>query len=97
MTEIKPALTAEEWADRRRFKEQHPNQWPAPSDLLRQIATFNDLLPDDDPRKITRADVEELQEAVSFARYHSGDDNWPLSYALAAKLAALLPPEPEAR
>jgi hypothetical protein len=59
------------------------------------IALLNDSLPDTDPRKITRADVEALTDLPI------GDDLGGNDYAaalavihtVAAKLAALLPPE----
>jgi hypothetical protein len=66
------------------------------------MALANDALPDGDPRKLTRADVEALDIAVQydeglcFEHGSIGHDDamrHARLHALAAKIAALLPPE----
>lgn len=92
---IQPALTAEEWERKQR---QLAGRWmggitpETNTAKFREIALLNSELPDDDPRRITREDVE----AVQFASEHliGFNDYVPTALStLAAKLAALLPPE----
>ena len=92
---IGPALTPEEWAsDWTRTASMEGiascgNGYSLdddPADLAYIIAIANSRLPDDDPRKITRADVHEL------AYMADQTDNDAL-LRIAAKLDALLPPE----
>jgi len=78
---IPPALTAEEW-DAIRESGGAAEAWPH-----KTMALANASLPNDDPRKITREDVGYLRRSAD--PYDKTD---PLS-VLAAKLAALLPPE----
>ncbi len=89
--ELKPALSAEEWALPNGPARQHI--WDH-GGLEQLIAVANAALPDDSPYKITRADVEELEsvaaDAINAARW-SERDVAPLR-AIAAKIAALLPP-----
>jgi hypothetical protein len=104
MTDIKPALTAEEWAERRTSGcvQATPDVAGPPADHWHRIlAITNDILPDDDPRKIVRADVA-ICERVLWewaAHYATSRDDIDAQYAalhsLIAKLNALLPPEPE--
>lgn len=71
-------------------------------DLPALIALANAALPDDDPRKITRADVEAVQAAAGRIEGEWGalgpvgnrsEEHATELDALAAKLAALLPPD----
>jgi len=55
------------------------------------MAVSNNALPDDDPRKITRADVRAL--LYEWECSSATDDPDAFLRRLAAKLAALLPPE----
>lgn len=65
---------------------------PLPPDALPAvIALANAALPDGDPRKITRADVDVLRTAYLDTLGVSDDE--PSLKPLIAKLAALLPPE----
>jgi hypothetical protein len=73
------------------------DDWP-----VAVMAIANHALPDDDPRKITRDDVEALGYARAFAEDPALliEGSLPIDRALtrvihrlAAKLAALLPPE----
>lgn len=102
MSEIKPALTAEEWAegdeegntfvDRTAWAYEEAGV----TDRFQLMALCNHALPDDDPRKIVRADVQRCMAAADRAEEHSGyNGDWRRSdwRDLAAKLAALLPPE----
>lgn len=58
------------------------------------MALANAALPDDDPRKITREDVAWLNDAAQHLdRLRLVDDDAADAQRLAAKLAALLPPE----
>ena len=93
---IAPALTAKEWQSVSSEARGRPN-WrrlqPLCSDeddLPAAMALVNHYLPDGHPLKITREDVEALHEAA-------GPDFGPridigVLRNLAAKLAALLPP-----
>jgi hypothetical protein len=84
-TELKPALSAAEW-------ERVAYRYDA------MMAINNDRLPNGDPRKITREDVEAVIDGALQAT-----DEFPLDpdamaleaklRGVAAKLAALLPPE----
>lgn len=98
-TEIRPALTPEEWADIR--AHGLPNCCVA-NDFyseVAQLAMANYALPDADPRKITRTDVEWLRKLLYDRGWEDGkpgedEPEWDQQRdALAAKLAALLPPE----
>lgn len=107
--QITPALTPEEWAEaleRGGLSKDGTYYLPerAPDGLTvgitSEIGTFfdhqelptlialaNHALPDTDPRKITREDVELVKQAHGLSRQIPDFDR------LAAKLAALLPPE----
>ena len=63
-----------------------------PNVLVVQIAIANRLLPDIHPLKITRADVRLLRAIAEDYEFRGTSDNEDLN-RLAAKLAALLPPE----
>ena len=67
-------------------------------DAFKVMALANHALPADDSRKITRADVEVLKRAsviyrVSDWESATNDDATKKVQRIAAKLAALLPPE----
>jgi hypothetical protein len=87
--QIKPALPPEKWAEIRTGDFMMP-LWDN-SDFAGVAAAANHLMPDDDPRKIVRADVAALRSILA------GDENagrfWILLEPLTAKLNALLPPE----
>lgn len=99
--EIPPALTADEWAEIR----THPLPW-GPSELIgeyasegeyaKALALANAALPDGDLRKITREDVVKLRSIAADMRAERPADTWAddadVLEALAAKLAAILPP-----
>ena len=63
--------------------------------LPRAMTIANAALPDDSPYKITRSDLDKLDCAASALRHEYGSDDEDAADldALAAKLAALLPPE----
>jgi hypothetical protein len=90
---IRPALTPEEWtiveAEKGYATEERADLIGRSSGYAR-IAIYNATLPDGDPRKITRDDVRALD---GWADYIDRHDPPPALKALAAKLAALLPPE----
>ena len=98
-TKVGPALTAEEW---KRFDPKdaashcEANAVAYETDFHVMMAIANAALPDDDPRKITREDVRYLRDTALFLRTrvdeHGDDVGDPNLTALAAKLAALLPP-----
>lgn len=112
---IEPALTAEDWADVRKYgvswvrAEAGPVHWGDWSDQedAEVMAIANYALPDDSPYKITREDVAFLRvraencwaterHAVEIFRTDVADDARRAAMyfdKLAAKLAALLPPE----
>lgn len=111
-TMIPPALTPEEWAKVQRDTLMPYDAFDAisafgmsrPSNAdsaVALIALANAALPDRDPRKITRADVDALRQLAGTVRIPTGDGMTfltpgggpPWATALAAKLAALLPPE----
>jgi hypothetical protein len=71
-----------------------------PDDFAEQMRLANGSLPDDDPRKITREDVEACREFDYRFFANEEEDSVRIGRAecealqrLAAKLAALLPPE----
>jgi hypothetical protein len=90
MSNIKPALTAEEWAQIRSGNFQLDDIIARP---FATIAVLNHTAPDDDPRKITRADMKAIEGAIDAIdeEYYSNKPT-PLKL-LQAKLAALLLPE----
>lgn len=94
--EIKPAMDDFQWRQfRNAGKDQLMPRYFAQCDHASFIAKHNDALPDDDPRKITREDVEELRAADERIRGewdHPNNPEPPTLRNLAAKLAALLPP-----
>lgn len=89
---IEPALTQGEWAD-------PPDtyglcvEWDGNESKI--IAIANASLPDDSPYKITRADVGAIESTVDVLRREFGqdDEDAEAMEIVAAKLAALLPPE----
>jgi hypothetical protein len=64
-----------------------------PSDLHATLALANHALPDGDPRKITRAMVEEIESCVRFAASIVVHGDASPARAAVAALRALLPPE----
>jgi hypothetical protein len=91
--EIKPAIEAEDLRDMDHARLSHGISDDA-TIAHRQMALANSALPDDDPRKITRADVDHIEWTVEQMRKLnpiSIDDEAKLS-RIADKLAALLPP-----
>jgi hypothetical protein len=83
--ELKPAITAEAWAAIR------PDP-PVEADFhARKVARHNAKLPDGDPRKITRDEVDFLALYIESANVEM--DNVGLLVRLHDKLRALLPPE----
>lgn len=97
--EIKPVLGLVEWTyEKERIARQRGLS--TPDELAWMVAVGNEELPDEDPRKITRADVEVVKRAAAACEYMpSGEDDviGPFHESLlsvAAKLNALLPPAP---
>lgn len=90
---IPPALAPEEWHDAvaHGFRHDVPalDASSAPELLHYSMAMANALLPDGDPRKLTQADAAALWLA---AHQLSGTIAGATCAAVAAKLAALLPP-----
>jgi len=94
---IEPALTPDEW--------KHAMEYVVPEVLItgvefyvgdadtafKAIAELNAALPDDDPRKITRAHVEMLRGIVVNVRASELPGYGVPILDLAEKLAALLP------
>ena len=99
---VPPALTADEWthakADGYRHDGPAHDEHTAPGVLHYSMAMANALLPHGDPRKITHADVNAARIAAEqLARLAEPGQEGPGSDGLlrvAAKLAALLPPDP---
>lgn len=108
--EITPALSAEEWAQREAVRASteisaldgsvmlvDPD---APSTVVLAegvpalMALANAALPDGDPRKLTREDVALIRGERFGGFKDDAPALWRAVDALAAKLAALLPPEP---
>jgi hypothetical protein len=94
---VPPALTPAQWQDAVTHGYQHdvpPLEAGSPPELLHySMAMANALLPSGDPRKLTQADVTALWLV---AHQLSGTIGGATCAAIAAKLAALLPPvEPE--
>jgi hypothetical protein len=84
---IEPAFSAEDWAHILPACQANPHQ---------TMALANAALPDDDPRKITRADADGLSRLIDDEFPFTGKHVWPQAIflrTLAAKLDALLPPE----
>lgn len=108
---IEPALTPEEWARYRASESvvyeyvlQGPDGKLWEPTTHQEMAILNDTLPDGDPRKITRDDIQMLWEVANSQEFSSEDiddrgrdhfDDWNKKRieALSAKLAAFLPPE----
>ena len=117
--QIKPALTATEWADKVIYNVQSDesvgsrihvwldiretdgylctandngegayNMELPPERCAAVVALANHALPDDDPRKITRAHIDALMECVKF----TGGPEADKAEELAKILTALLPP-----
>ena len=82
---IEPALTREQWAGEGPTLKMLALATHTPDQLFMRVAMFNDALPDDDPRKITSADVVLLWRAFADTSHREYAD-------LAVKLNALLPP-----
>ena len=96
---VPPALTPEQWQDATAHGYAHdapPLEPGAPPEMLHySMAMANALLPAGDPRKLTHADATALWLA---AHQLSGTIAGATCATVAAKLAALLPPDsPPAR
>ena len=116
--ELKPALSAEEWAGEppylvAKVESTSPGiwllDWGKSGRVLRVrnddetefdctdgaalMAIANHALPDSDPRKITRADIEPLIRAAGDIRPLGFADDAQALCELYAKLESLLPPE----
>jgi hypothetical protein len=117
MSEIKSALTAEEWS-RKQWDGATADDFVyidhrgvvmvgnngvyntvAVEDAAAMIALCNHALSPDDPRKIVRADVEAIRE-FDYRDWVNGENSVRIGQVecerlqlVAAKLAALLPPE----
>lgn len=88
-TPIPPALTPDEWAGYYGGTLLQVPRNPAAS-----MALCNAALPDDDPRKLRQTDVAMLRNVAGDYETPNGHVmTGRLLLALAAKLAALLPPE----
>lgn len=96
--EIKPALTPEEWEDVRLRDGctllsvvsdigAFPDLAPA------AMAVANHALPNGHPLKITREDVDQVEEVCAMYDRERYQHMWAVLERLSAKLAALLPPE----
>jgi hypothetical protein len=96
--QIEPALSVEEWAAFESetgpgFKMLGRLTFVSPDQHWQRIAITNALLPDDDPRKITRVDVEEVRkQAIIHSRERTAEGWQSYLHTVADKLAALLPP-----
>lgn len=64
-----------------------------PNEIFALIALANDALPDGDPRKITHADVAELEKASGQIEYDPLHFDTVRIGRLAQALAAMLPPQ----
>jgi hypothetical protein len=95
---ITPALSAEEWAARRAGATDIYSTFVAadsPDEFFYLIACLNDHMPDSDPRKITRDQVDALADVADKAtvrHWHDAHYAAPHIRALVAALRALLPP-----
>jgi hypothetical protein len=87
-TDIEPALTAEQWAEV--LDGSAGSVGLLMSESAECMARANHYLPDNDPRKITRADVDQLRR---LNKAWLGFEFVGLIPRLADRLAALLPPE----
>ena len=63
-----------------------------PSEVFALMALANDALPDDDPRKLTRADVALLNALLVKIDAREPSGMLAIAEALRDKVAALLPP-----
>lgn len=96
MSNLGPALTAEEWAALRK-DAQHRKAWAAGilarGGPLQIIALCNDELPDSAPRKITREKIARLRDAIVEADANEVEPHrWDDLSAFADALEAYLPP-----
>lgn len=99
-TTIAPALTPEEWAYERHEMNRgefdrlyYMRRDGAGDSTFAVMAKANDELPDGDPRKITRADIERLGDARHALILMEDKQGSHAIRTLYQKLAALLPPE----
>lgn len=101
---IEPALSAESWRGVRSYEANYGarGRCEAYGDWVDteagMIAAYNDLLPDSDPRKITREKLAQVRAALAQQHVDLSNDQWmtPEVRALATLLEALesyLPPE----
>lgn len=105
--EIRPALTPEEWEGARggdarsrlcetaNYVQYHVREQAA-AEYVEAMALANEAIPDSHPHKITRADVALLELAsrrLDMGSEFGFDPDVADLRLLAAKLAALLPPE----
>jgi hypothetical protein len=98
-TSMKPALTAEEWASKRfplHIRVEEAVDEACARDGYALMALCNAALPDDDPRKFTWADVDNLRIIIGALKEtgHDVDDGnvVPAWESLADRIAALLQP-----
>jgi hypothetical protein len=84
---IEPVLSAEEWREWIEWRAANEPGGVDPSHEV-SIALANASLPDDSPYKITQTDIDLIRESHDPAR----DSHDVALLALAAKLAAFLPP-----
>lgn len=98
MIDIKPAMTPEQWESTySRYAEIRSASYllDCEEDYFAKLAICNWLLPDDDPRKITREDVALLRGCADFFRREKLEHPRLAELdAIAGKIAALLQPEP---
>lgn len=94
---IQPALAPKLWA------EVIASPWPhdscigdTPETCAYLVALNNHALPEDDERKITRQDAQEISDAAFAIGRFGGNVPWQRRLeALANRLRALLPPDQE--
>jgi hypothetical protein len=93
-TDITPALTLHQWQEIMYYGVDGATNdgTTTADDRHYAMAIANAALPDDDPRKITRGDVDAVDEATTFLPEQM-HDLVAILRATVAKLAALLPPE----
>lgn len=91
-----PENITPEWIDEPWWKSEPCNCGICSDDpavLLVQMAIANNRLPDGHQLKLTRDDVRTLCDATGFADTTEAQDNARAIDRVAAKIAALLPPE----
>jgi hypothetical protein len=98
--EIKPALTAAQWAtlrnDHTHDAIDHVRRAADKSDLPAVMALANAAFPDTDPRKLAREDYEVLRRIGTWYFLHregTTREEFVVADRALGKLRALLPPE----